>query len=337
MKTTVLLSALVAGTIGGLLLKGDLRRLSALHLRWLPLLVGAALVRALAPYAPFAPIPLYVAALAGMVAVALANRVLPGALLIGLGTSLNLLVIVANEGMPVDLGAAATVGSAGPHSPLHLVLGPQTRPLRRAPFARVWLASVVNGFGDEISLIALAYVSWQLTSSALFTSLAIVITTVPNALFGIFAGAVADALGHRRAMISSDLVRCVLVGAIAPLLAVGAPLALAYALVFVSATLASISRPARLSLVPDLLPPGGLGAGNSLMSSSDRVVKIVGALVAGGVVALLGQGAFYVDAITFGLSALLLAGIAGPLAPRRSRQLFVTAVSGHRAACGRPQ
>lgn len=181
--------------------------------------------------------------------------------------------------------------------------------LRSSSFARTWLAGVVSGFGDKITLIALAYVSWQLTQSALSTSLAVVIATVPNALLGLFAGALADAVGHRRAMIACDLLRFALIGTIPLTLAAGAPLWTVFLIVLLSSVCGTVFRPARLSLVPELLPATRLGAGNSLMSSSDRVVEIGGALVAGGLVALIGRDAFYVDALTFVLSAALLFGI----------------------------
>jgi MFS family permease len=47
-----------------------------------------------------------------------------------------------------------------------------------------------------------------------------------------------------------------------------------------------------------------------MVYASDRTVEIVGTLIAGGLVAALREAAFYVDALTFGLSALLLGRIA---------------------------
>ena len=66
--------------------------------------------------------------------------------------------------------------------------------LRSPNFAALWLAQVASRFGDPITLVALAYVSYVQTRSALITALAVVIATVPNALFGVFGGAIADAI-----------------------------------------------------------------------------------------------------------------------------------------------
>lgn len=190
--------------------------------------------------------------------------------------------------------------------------------LRTPNFALLWSAQVVSGFGDKITLFALAFVTWQLTGSALVTTFAVVVTTVPYAAFGFFGGAIADALGLRRSMIACDVIRVVAIGAIPVTLALGAPLAIAYVLVFLSALCSAVFNPARVAIVPDLLPREHLGAGNSMVYASDRTVEVVGAVIAGVLVALLGSSAFYVDALTFALSALLLVRISKPEPPPRA-------------------
>ena len=178
--------------------------------------------------------------------------------------------------------------------------------LRTPNFARLWAAQVISSFGDKITFFALAFVSWQVTGSALATTFAFATSILPHAIFGFFAGAVADAVGHRRAMVACDLVRAALIGAIPLLLAVSAPLPSIYVLVFVAAMCAAVFNPARLAVVPDLVPPSQLGASNSMVNASDRTVEIGGSVVAGIIVAALGAFAFYVDAATFVASAVLL-------------------------------
>src|SRR2546426_12122904 len=102
--------------------------------------------------------------------------------------------------------------------------------LRSPSFAALWFAQVASRFGDPITLFALAYGSYVQTRSALITALAVVIATVPNALFGVFGGAIADAIGHRRAMIACDFGRVLFVGAVPIVLGLGFPLLVAYTL-----------------------------------------------------------------------------------------------------------
>src|SRR2546423_7383234 len=122
-------------------------------------------------------------------------------------------------------------------------------------FGVFWLAQAVSRFGDPITLIALATVTYKTTNSALFTALAVVIASVPTAVFGFFTGAIGDALGPRRAMIASDVGRAIVIGAIPVLLENGAPLAIAYVLVFIAALFSAVFNPARIALIPLLVPP----------------------------------------------------------------------------------
>jgi MFS family permease len=178
--------------------------------------------------------------------------------------------------------------------------------LRSTNFLALWVAQIASRFGDPITLIALAYVSYVQTRSALITALAVVIATVPNALFGFFGGAIADAVGHRRAMIACDFARVLLVGSIPVALDLHLPLVVAYILVFAAAVCGAIFNPARLAVVPRIVSPHDLAAANSLIYSSDRVVEVLAAVAAGLLVAAVGDRAFYVDALSFLVSGILL-------------------------------
>lgn len=190
--------------------------------------------------------------------------------------------------------------------------------LRSPNFALLWTAQVVSGFGDKITLFALAYITWELTRSALSTTLAIVVGSLPFAVFGFVGGAIADAVGHRRAMIACDVIRVIVVGLIPVALAAGSPLSVPYALVLIATLCSAVFMPARMGVVPDLVPREHLGPGNALVYASDRVVEVVGAVIAGFIVAALGILAFYVDAATFAISAVLLMRISIPESPARS-------------------
>jgi len=181
--------------------------------------------------------------------------------------------------------------------------------LRSTNFAMFWLAQVISRFGDPITLIALTFVTYRATGSALWTALAVVIMTLPNALFSLFGGAIADAVGSRRAMLWCDILRVFLIGAVPILLGSGTPLALVFFLVFLAGICGAIFNPARVAIVPALLTPERLAAGNSLVYGSDRAVEVGGALAAGVLVATFGEGAFYADALTFALAALLLSRV----------------------------
>jgi MFS family permease len=186
---------------------------------------------------------------------------------------------------------------------------PAIKLLRSPNFGALWLAQVASRFGDPITLIALAYASYVRTHSALITALAVVMATLPNALFGVFGGVIADAAGHRRAMIACDLARFTLVGSVPITLVLGLPLLVPYVLVFAAAACGAIFNPARLALLPRIVTPDELPSANALTYSSDRAVEVLGALAAGLLVATIGERAFYLDALTFLISAALLTRI----------------------------
>src|SRR5438093_5204578 len=186
---------------------------------------------------------------------------------------------------------------------------PRTHSVRSANFAFFWLAQVISRFGDPITLIALTFVTYRATQSALLTALAVGVASIPNALFGFFGGAIADSVGPRRGMFWCDVARALIVGAIPIVLLLHGPLAAIFALAFLAGVAGAIFAPARGAVVPALLRRDHLAQGNSLVYASDRAVEIGGALAGGALVVAIDEGAFYVDALTFALSAVLLARV----------------------------
>ena len=195
-------------------------------------------------------------------------------------------------------------------------VGAARHELRSANFALFWLAQVISKFGDPITIIALTFVSYRLTQSALITALAVATATLPNAVFGFFGGAIADALGTKRAMIWCDVARVAFVGLIPGLLIVEAPLVLVFVLAFLAGCCGAIFNPARGAVVPAMVARERLPAANSLVYASDRAIEIIGALAGGVLVATVGDAVFYIDALTFALSAVLLSRIVVVEEPR---------------------
>jgi len=201
-------------------------------------------------------------------------------------------------------------------------------------FAFYWLAQGASKFGDPITLIALAALAFRLTGSALITTLAVMVATVPQATVGFFGGAIADALGLRRAMILCDLLRAVFLGLIPPAIAFSDSVVFAFALALFAALCASVFNPARLAIVPSLVPAHRLASSNSLVYASDRVAEILGAVAGGLLVASIGDAAFYIDAMTFAVSGALLAFVhpSEQVAPVAfsARQLWADTIDGLR-------
>ena len=125
----MLISGVAAGLLGGLVARGDPRRLAAVRVRWwyaFLLAIGLRAVAAL-PLGTETQRAIYVVALWLLVAVALANLALPAAPAIAAGLMLNALVVTLNAGaMPVSTAAAQAATGGVPADALHRELGPDT-------------------------------------------------------------------------------------------------------------------------------------------------------------------------------------------------------------------
>ena len=205
--------------------------------------------------------------------------------------------------------------------------------LRERNFSLFWVSQSISTFGDQLTLVALVALTWQITSSSLFTALVVILSTIPHAIFGFFAGPIADGLGRKRALVICDVVRTGCVALIPIVVAWGSPLALIFLLVLIAGMAAALFTPTKLALLPDLAPGTALARANSVVQVSDRTIEIVGKAVAGIAFVLLGTQVFVVDAATFALSALLLSRIRlyeMPPGFPRLRNFFADAATGLR-------
>ncbi len=146
----MLVSGVVAGTLLGLALGRDWRRLGRIQVRLLPLLLVALVVRAGAPLLASAGLPLYAASIAVTGLVAGVNRHLPGMVFIAVGSMSNLVVVSVNGGMPVDLSALATAAGTMPEDALHVPLDGRTRLALLADIVPVPLVRGVYSVGDVL-------------------------------------------------------------------------------------------------------------------------------------------------------------------------------------------
>ncbi len=161
----MLVSGLLAGFVLGLASGGDWRRLARLDLKLWPALFVGVVARAVAPFLGELALSASIAGLVLVALVALVNRGMPGAWIIGLGSLLNTVVTLINGGMPVDPGAIAVSGKAAPSDGLHVILGPGTQ----LPFlADVLLIPVVKNIysvGDVVLAIGGFWMVFRLVRS----------------------------------------------------------------------------------------------------------------------------------------------------------------------------
>ncbi|MGH2735579.1 MAG: MFS transporter [Actinomycetota bacterium] len=185
-------------------------------------------------------------------------------------------------------------------------------PLKLRNFRLLWTGMTVSLLGDGVFVVAVAWQSYELSTSPFALSLVMLAMTVPHVLLLLIGGVASDRLDRRRVMLASDLIRGVAVAVVGILsLTGGLTLGWLSVLTAVYGAGTAFFGPAFDAVVPDVVPRHLLGQANSL----DQLVKplalrIAGPAFGGWLIAAGGPGhAFVFDALTFGASGLALTAL----------------------------
>jgi DHA3 family macrolide efflux protein-like MFS transporter len=190
---------------------------------------------------------------------------------------------------------------------------PYVRLAKDARFSAFWLAGTISLFGDRLHQIALGVMVLNVTGSAFQTGLVFLAATLPNLLLGPIAGTFVDRWNQKHVMIASDLLRAGMVLSI-PFI-VDTNLMLVYPLAFLITTVSLFFRPAKAAVLPRIVRREDLTPANGAMWTGETMADIAGYPLAGVFVAFLGSNlalAFWVDSVTYLVSAILLAGLVIP-------------------------
>src|SRR4051812_8817613 len=183
-------------------------------------------------------------------------------------------------------------------------------PLQNRSFRRLAAALVASQIGDWLYNVALLELVFARTGSASWVALTTAARILPIVALGPLGGVVADRFDRRRVMIVCDGLRMAVMGALGIVALAGLPILLVPVLAAVATAAASPYAPAVAATTPGLVSDAELPGANALRSAIGA-----GALVAGpaaGAILLAftsPAAAFFANAATFGLSALLVASL----------------------------
>ncbi|HJZ67927.1 MAG TPA: MFS transporter [Blastocatellia bacterium] len=182
------------------------------------------------------------------------------------------------------------------------------QPLSVRDFRLLWLGQGVSLFGDQFYLVALPWLTLQLTGSGLALGTVLVLSGGSRAIFQLLGGAVTDRVAARTLMVVSNVLRALATAAITALVVTGVvELWHLYILSIIFGVLDAFFVPAYLSVVPMLIVEEHLAAGNALIRSTNRFMSLIGPAIAGLVVSHQSLGAaFGVDAATFVFAAVAI-------------------------------
>ena len=184
-------------------------------------------------------------------------------------------------------------------------------------FRSIWLAQALSYIGDQLAQVALAVLVYNNTHSALKTAIAYALTYLPPILGGPVLSVLADLVPRRRLMIVCDLARA---GIVALMTIHQMPFAALCVLIFFTVLLGAPFSAARAALLTEVLPGDMYVVGSAINNITHQATQMLGFLAGSAII--LGVGthqALAVDAVTFGLSALIVvAGVKRRPSPRRA-------------------
>lgn len=179
--------------------------------------------------------------------------------------------------------------------------------LRRVPaFRLLFAATACSAVGTYLAALALSVDIFDRTGSGRWLAALLIADFIPIVVIGLTLGPLVDRLQRRRLMIVSDVVRA---GVFCALPFVDGPGAIV-ALAAVNGIATGFFRPAVWAGIPNLVEDDDLGEANSLLSTVEHAAWMVGPIAAGVLLAVSGpSAAYWINAVTFVVSALLVARI----------------------------
>jgi MFS family permease len=162
-------------------------------------------------------------------------------------------------------------------------------------------ATFLSSFGLQMLSVAVSWDLYVQTKSAIVLGNVGFVQVAPFLMFALFAGHVADHYDRRRVMIFTQLVFLVASG----LLVFGFhSVAAIYTCLFLTATARSFQWPARLGVLPLIVPPETLSNAITWNSSVQEIASVSGPAAAGILLAVAGSRSVYIIQVICGVLTL---------------------------------
>ena len=173
-------------------------------------------------------------------------------------------------------------------------------------------SSLASAVGGSVSGVAVNWLVYHYTGSALDVAYVGLTGIVPGIALGLFAGVFADRYDRRRLMITADVVRMTVMATLAAVLYLtGFSLLLVLGVMTLVYSFSALFTPASQAILPRIVPRERLEGANGVLYATTQMGYTVGAGAGGLTVVLAGAVAgLGINAATYALSALLLFQIA---------------------------
>ena len=243
--------------------------------------------------------------------------------------------------MHVDTHCSGHFGFDISHTAYGAQVGTTKSPKFGRAYHKLFAASTISNLGDGIGQIAYPWLASAVTRNPLLVALVTVFQRLPWLIFSLPAGVITDRYERRKLMVGANIARAVLTAAVALMVldqqgALPGPdeLGDASAVVSTNVLLYMVVLAATLflgtaevlydntaqTLMPSLVDDSQLEKANGRMWSAEQVANTVAGPAAGAALLAFAFAApFFVDAVTFALSALLIFLLPRPKAVTAAR------------------
>jgi len=180
--------------------------------------------------------------------------------------------------------------------------------LRRRDFAMLFTAYLISYSGTAMAPIAMAFGVLELTGSTRDSAYVIAAPIVAQIALILIGGAIADRTSRQRMLISADVLAMCTQLTIAYLFLSGsATVPMLMGLMLVNGVATALGMPATMGFITQMVDRSDLQAANALLGVARNSAMMLGAAIAGILVATVGAGVtLAIDGLSFGLSALLI-------------------------------
>lgn len=169
----------------------------------------------------------------------------------------------------------------------------------------IWLSRAFSRFGDSVEDLAQMFLVTELTDSAFAVGLTMVFSAIPNILVSPFAGAIVDRYNKKFIMVTCEIVRAVVLIVMSLLIALDViKVWEIYFMVTIGSIAESFYEPCSGVVNIQVVGKENLSIMNSLMSTTNSILRTIGYSVAGILMVMTGTKIlFFIDGITFVVSA----------------------------------
>jgi MFS family permease len=186
-----------------------------------------------------------------------------------------------------------------------------TRPLRVRDYRRLWGSSAIIGIGGQFTTVAVPKQVYDLTGSSGYVGLTGAVGFVVLVVFGLWGGAISDAVDRRKLVIVTGLGVAATSGMLWAQAFTGLhSVWVVLALMGVQQAFIAINLPTRNAMIPRLVPPELLAPANALGFTVYMMAAVFGPLAAGALIPVLGLSTLYlIDTVALVIAVLLTLGL----------------------------